>query len=294
MVRTFVISALTLLTARVGGSPIKGVSQDDIFIAVKTAGIFHNTRLSPILDTWHRNAKANTFFFTDTEDKELERRLPAGHLINTGCPGDHSRTALSCKMEAELTAFLTASTADWFCHIDDDNYLNVDKLVEAVSRFPASQPWYLGKVSIPDPLEILDRLLLPKQRKVRFWFATGGAGFCLSRPLVELMRPWIVDGAFKKLANDIRLPDDVTVGYLSEVLLEVPLKQVAGLHSHLEPLRIIAKPEAEITLSYSSYEDTGDRNVVELEGEQEEQRLRDPTRFYALHCRVRPDQCALP
>mgnify|MGYP001309218809 CR=1 FL=1 len=109
----------------------KGVSQDDIFIAVKTAGIFHNTRLSPILDTWHRNAEANTFFFTDTEDKELERRLPAGHLINTGCPGDHSRTALSCKMEAELTAFLTTSTADWFCHIDDDNYLNVDKLVEA-------------------------------------------------------------------------------------------------------------------------------------------------------------------
>merc|ERR1740128_82473 len=31
----------------------------------------------------------------------------------------------------------------------------------------------------------------------------------------------------------------------------------------LEPLRIIAKPETEITLSYSSYEDTGDKNVVE-------------------------------
>lgn len=28
------------------------------------------------------------------------------------------------------------------------------------------------------------------QREVRFWFATGGAGFCLSRRLAEKMIPW--------------------------------------------------------------------------------------------------------
>ena len=28
------------------------------------------------------------------------------------------------------------------------------------------------------------------QREVRFWFATGGAGFCLSRRLAEKMAPW--------------------------------------------------------------------------------------------------------
>lgn len=28
------------------------------------------------------------------------------------------------------------------------------------------------------------------QREVRFWFATGGAGFCLSRRLAEKMVPW--------------------------------------------------------------------------------------------------------
>lgn len=28
------------------------------------------------------------------------------------------------------------------------------------------------------------------QREVRFWFATGGAGFCLSRRLAERMAPW--------------------------------------------------------------------------------------------------------
>lgn len=28
------------------------------------------------------------------------------------------------------------------------------------------------------------------QREVHFWFATGGAGFCLSRRLAEKMAPW--------------------------------------------------------------------------------------------------------
>lgn len=28
------------------------------------------------------------------------------------------------------------------------------------------------------------------QRDVHFWFATGGAGFCLSRKLAEKMAPW--------------------------------------------------------------------------------------------------------
>lgn len=28
------------------------------------------------------------------------------------------------------------------------------------------------------------------QREVQFWFATGGAGFCLSRRLAEKMVPW--------------------------------------------------------------------------------------------------------
>ena len=28
------------------------------------------------------------------------------------------------------------------------------------------------------------------QKEVRFWFATGGAGFCLSRGLALKMSPW--------------------------------------------------------------------------------------------------------
>ncbi len=45
----------------------------------------------------------------------------------------------------------------WFCHFDDDNYVNVPRLVEKLAQFDHRQDWYLGKPSLPEPLEILDR-----------------------------------------------------------------------------------------------------------------------------------------
>lgn len=42
----------------------------------------------------------------------------------------------------------------WFCHFDDDNYVNVQKLVDLLKDFSPSVDWYLGKPSIASPLEI--------------------------------------------------------------------------------------------------------------------------------------------
>ena len=57
-------------------------------------------------------------------------------------------------MEAELTRFLS-SDRSWFCHLDDDNYLNVPALVKMLSAYSHNEEWYLGKASIPAPLEML-------------------------------------------------------------------------------------------------------------------------------------------
>lgn len=42
----------------------------------------------------------------------------------------------------------------WFCHFDDDNYVNIPKLVELLSNYSPTMDWYLGKPSIASPLEI--------------------------------------------------------------------------------------------------------------------------------------------
>lgn len=45
----------------------------------------------------------------------------------------------------------------WFCHFDDDNYVNVKRLLEVLSDYSPQEEWYLGKPSIRTPLEILNR-----------------------------------------------------------------------------------------------------------------------------------------
>ena len=81
------------------------ISQDDIFISVKTSKQFHVSRLAVILKTWFQLAKRNTFFFTDGGDSETSAAT-GDHLVVTSCPPDHSRQALSCKMQAEFDTFI--------------------------------------------------------------------------------------------------------------------------------------------------------------------------------------------
>ena len=65
----------------------------------------------------------------------------------------------------------------WFCHFDDDNYVNVPALVKKLGGYDHRNPHYLGKPSLARPLRISE----VDGSEVAFSFATGGAGFCLSR-----------------------------------------------------------------------------------------------------------------
>ncbi|TMW41533.1 hypothetical protein DOY81_013387, partial [Sarcophaga bullata] len=131
----------------------------------------------------------------------------------------------------------------WFCHFDDDNYVNVPRLVKLLDEYSPSVDWYLGKPSISSPLEIhLDSKNTSLNKKITFWFATGGAGFCLSRALTLKMLPIAGGGKFISIGDKIRFPDDVTMGFIIEHLLKVPLTVVDNFHSHLEPMEFI-RPE---------------------------------------------------
>lgn len=50
--------------------------------------------------------------------------------------------------------------------------------------------------------------------RVKFWFATGGAGFCISRSLALRMMPIAGGGKFISIGERIRFPDDVTMGFV--------------------------------------------------------------------------------
>ncbi|XP_029013816.1 beta-1,3-N-acetylglucosaminyltransferase lunatic fringe-like isoform X2 [Betta splendens] len=225
---------------RCSGPPplVELLSPADLFIAVKTTGRYHRPRLELLLDTWISRNMQQTFVFTDGEDAGLRERMGA-NLINTNCSAAHSRQALSCKMALEYDAFVTTDRK-WFCHVDDDNYLNVDALLKLLSQYSHNQDVYIGRPSLERPIEATEALGSAETKQVRFWFATGGAGFCLSRGLALKMKPWASDGTFMSTAEHIRLPDDCTVGYIVESLLGARLTRSHLFHSHLENLGLVS------------------------------------------------------
>ncbi|XP_068615024.1 beta-1,3-N-acetylglucosaminyltransferase manic fringe-like [Brachionichthys hirsutus] len=256
---------------------------EDIFIAVKTTGRFHGTRLQLLLDTWISRTKAHTFIFTDVEDVEL--RSEGHNVVVTSCQSDHSQQALSCKMSAEYDGFM-ASEKRWFCHVDDDNYLNPDALLLLLAAFSEASDIYVGKASLDKPITAHELLDGNATREVQFWFATGGAGFCLSRQLAEKMAPWASGSRFEQTSARIRLPDDCTVGFIVERKLGLSMVHCPLFHSHLENLLLISQRSMphQVTLSYGMFENK--MNSIEVKGSfsQEE----DPSRFRTVHCILYP------
>lgn len=238
-----------------------------------------------LLDTWISRAREQTYVFTDEEDDALKRRM-GGHVVFTNCSTEHSHSALSCKMAAEFDAFLL-SDQSWFCHLDDDNYLNPEALLKLLSSYSAMKDVYLGKPSLNRPIRASETLSNNQTKSVRFWFATGGAGFCISRKLARKMMPWASGKNFLSTSELIRLPDDCTIGYIIECKVGGQLLPNMFFHSHLENLQLIPTSHLtqQVTLSYGVFENK--LNVIKLSGPFSPQE--DPSRFRSLHCHLYPD-----
>nr|XP_057928139.1 beta-1,3-N-acetylglucosaminyltransferase manic fringe [Doryrhamphus excisus] len=256
---------------------------EDIFIAVKTTGRFHRSRLALLLETWISRTKTHTFIFTDTVDGHLRNK--GYNMVVTSCQSDHSQQALACKMAAEYDGFM-ASDMRWFCHVDDDNYVNGEALLAMLAAFPQEADVYVGKPSLDKPITAHELMDDNTTREVKFWFATGGAGFCLSQRLAQKMSPWARGSRFQETSAKIRLPDDCTVGFIVEARLGVSMVHSSLFHSHLENLLLIkhAAVPYQVTLSYGMFEDK--MNSIELKGSFSKKE--DPSRFKTLHCLLYP------
>ena len=110
-----------------GVKPKDQTKLEDIFISMKSTAKFHETRLRVLLDTWIPNAINQTYVFTDTDDLIRQRNFPVNYVINTNCSTGHGHKALCCKMASEFDAYFKTDKR-WFCHVDDDNYVNVPNL----------------------------------------------------------------------------------------------------------------------------------------------------------------------
>lgn len=70
------------------------------------------------------------------------------------------------------------SSASWFCHLDDDNYLNPRALLKLLSSYSATWDVYLGKPSLNRPIRASE--MLPNNQTVQPVVTVRGPTGCFS------------------------------------------------------------------------------------------------------------------
>uniref|UniRef100_A0A914H2K7 Fringe-like glycosyltransferase domain-containing protein n=1 Tax=Globodera rostochiensis TaxID=31243 RepID=A0A914H2K7_GLORO len=286
---------LLMMSSSPSAFPISSSFTDpSILITVKTTVANHRSRVEDALATWASSAsrlrEENTqiLFVTDSPPQ------PPSPLIQpTKCPRGHTNAALCCKMAAELRMALQRSP-DFWCHFDDDNFVLLANLRDFLRQFrPEFDDLYLGRASTSGPVtipQLVDRpeLLALHPRERHFWFGTGGAGLCLSASTLRKLRDF-VSGThhqqqkrqFEWLCAQLGVPDDVTLGFILESLLGIPLTRSDRLHSHLD--RVDAIPRSQLADQISLSGSWPDDNLVNVPEHLRPHDGNDLLRFRSLH-----------
>nr|XP_002120813.1 beta-1,3-N-acetylglucosaminyltransferase lunatic fringe [Ciona intestinalis] len=255
------------------------VTLDDIYISVKTSRKFHESRLDPIVKTWFKLAKKQTYFFTDGDDDKLNETTE-GHVINTHCGHTKTRPHLSCKMGTEFDTYL-ASGKKWWCRFDDDNYVNPPRMVHLVNGYNWTQDICIGKLSVPLFATYYHGHI------EKYKFAHGGAGCCISRPLALKMKPWCGREKLVVTTRETHMNDDCALGFIITNRLKIYITITDLLHSTREKLKNL-NPDTlheQVSLGQAL------GNTVNLNKVKSSKIFNhdvDPTRFMTLHCFLFP------
>jgi fringe protein len=198
---------------------------------IRTSSKFYRNRLIYFLQTWILFVHKHVYFVAD----EYLPNISYTHLIRTNntCGQEiHTRNNnLCCKTAHDFILFHRYRTKyDWFCHFDDDQYVNIKILEKYLSTLDSNHPYYIGRNSWSSRFK---RTKEPYPHS--FWFATLGAGVCLSKYLIDLLQPYtrnisqFINGCLQENYND-----DVYLGFLISAYLNVTLTKNFRFHSHLE------------------------------------------------------------
>ena len=101
----------------------------------------------------------------------------------------------------------------WYCHFDDDEYLNIRALSSLLQQYNSSEKFFFGKwpsCCQMEPLHV-NLKLFPEATRDRCKYATG-AVYCMSASLMVEMERYIRGKKFIKTCSKLRLADDEAIG----------------------------------------------------------------------------------
>merc|ERR1719354_185116 len=260
------------------------ISLKDVFFSIKTSRMTEQ-RMDLLLQTWLPRAMETTSIISDRSSLTL--KIKTNHKVrDTGCGGGHTPDGLVCKMAAEFDSYLEKLTA-WWCHFDDDMYVNIDVTLRVLGEFDADKDdVYIGRQSLADPITVGY-----KGKTSPFRFAHGGCGFCVSRKLAMKMKPFVAGSNFEKLNNELshKINDDCLIGFVVTHILQVNLVEsnLFNSHYHHKELRNLTLEDLpkQVSLSYSKNLRVKITEGIETKFFDVEE---DPSRFYTVRCMLHP------
>jgi hypothetical protein len=163
-----------------------------ILFTIRTSADYHSKRLPVLFHTWLANVnRSNVVIVTDGVDPTLQYRSQEAGMRCLVSVAGYDKLCDKAGDEISLMFLPESSHYQWFCHVDDDMYVNLDRLVDVLGNFGREEPVYFGRAGTK-PGE--PRRVSPKAKVgvpgTPYHFAVGGM-YCLNRPLLSLARRWI-------------------------------------------------------------------------------------------------------
>jgi hypothetical protein len=219
-------------------------SDPGILVSVKTTTRYHQHRLSLLLFTWMKTLPPEQLYIvTDRKANDpwiREAKLAGIHVIKARCPKGHTSESLCCKSGLEYEQFYKALESGkifrWFCHFDDDEYLNVVNLFKELKKYDSSADYYVGHWLTKHgkkPKKIGRFKFFPEAKRTRYFYATG-ASYCVSSGLMKKVKKYFRGKSFPVTCRKIGLTDDYTVGSVIGGVLGVNLTEVPSMLSQGE------------------------------------------------------------
>ncbi|XP_065898874.1 beta-1,3-N-acetylglucosaminyltransferase lunatic fringe-like [Dysidea avara] len=270
--------------------PVKRYLPEDVYISLRTTQVYHTSRLSLLLLTWLQALPADQLHIvTDgLQNNSVVKMLTSeGYNVTvSSCPQNHKRASLCCKTGVEFSLYYRVmENYSWFCHLDDDMYLNTKVLAKYLANHNHNLSWYIGyyPLAAGKPFELDSYRLksIKNPKRTKFSFATGGT-YCISRPLLRKLINFFNGNNFEATCNQFMLTDDMIIGMVIEVILGFNLTDVSNIKTHLQSLSNI-KPADLVNLISVSY--GGKNNRIKLPQEIKN----DTSGFLSYHCLLYPE-----
>ena len=220
-----------------------------VFISVLTATKFHDARLSRMFVSWMQTVEPKQLhIITDGKhDMWTQALANAGiTVIFSNCPRDRrkSRRMMCCKGGTQFEQWYRAKEAGevykWYCHFDDDVYVNTRALYELVERYNAEKDHYLGnwKQMSARAYHNKDRISQERasglskysERKRDDYRYANGPAYCISASLMVRLEKYLRGKNFEEncIKADVDM-DDILPGLIIEGVLGVEITHVPEL-----------------------------------------------------------------